>query len=198
MAKKKPEKRVKGIPSGVIDVHSILRKYYQEDTKAYKILVAHSELVAKKALEIAKARPQWKLNKKLLYEGAMLHDIGAFKCNAPSIGCHGGEPYIKHGVLGADILREEGLPLHAQICERHTGVGLTLEMIIRRELPLPHREMVPISLEEQIICFADCFYSKSGDPYEEKSIERIRQGLAKHGADQVLKFDVWCKLFLDD
>lgn len=49
MAKKKPEKRVKGIPLRVIDVHSILRKYYQEDTKAYKILVAHSELVAKKA-----------------------------------------------------------------------------------------------------------------------------------------------------
>lgn len=198
MAKKKPAKKPKVIPSDAIDVHEILRRYYDTESKSYKILLVHSQLVARKALEIAKRRPQWKLDEKLLYEGAMLHDIGAFKCDSPSIGCFGTEPYIKHGVLGADILREEGLPLHALICERHTGVGLTLEMIQRRDLPLPHREMIPVSLEEQIICFSDCFYSKSGDPTEEKSIERIRQGMAKHGPDQILKFDVWCRLFLDD
>ncbi|WP_288201778.1 HD domain-containing protein [uncultured Porphyromonas sp.] len=184
-------------PKGGLDVYAILEKYYQKHSQAYQILTIHGECVAKKALEIARRRKEWKLDKALIYEGAMLHDIGIFRCDAPSIGCVGEEPYIKHGVIGSELLMSEGLPKHALICERHTGVGITLEMIIQRNLPLPHREMVPISLEEQIICFADCFFSKSGDPTKEKSVEQIVKGMSKHGAEQVLKFQTWCKLFLD-
>lgn len=183
-------------PKGGLDVYAILEKYYQKHSQAHQILTIHSECVAKKALEIARRRKEWKLDKALIYEGAMLHDIGIFRCDAPSIGCVGEEPYIKHGVIGSELLMSEGLPKHALICERHTGVGITLEMIIQRNLPLPHREMVPISLEEQIICFADCFFSKSGDPTKEKSVEQIVKGMSKHGAEQVLKFQTWCKLFL--
>ncbi|WP_298631222.1 HD domain-containing protein [uncultured Porphyromonas sp.] len=189
-------KDFKGNKEG-LDVYAIIEKYYQKGSQAYEILTIHSECVAKKALEIAKRRKAWKLDKALIYEGAMLHDIGIFKCNAPSIGCMGDEPYIKHGVIGSNLLASEGLPKHAMICERHTGVGITLEMIIERELPLPHREMVPISLEEQIICFADCFFSKSGDPTREKSVEQVAKSMSKHGADQVVKFETWCKMFLD-
>ncbi|MDO5017141.1 MAG: HDIG domain-containing protein [Porphyromonas sp.] len=180
-----------------MNVYAILNKYYDPNSKLYRILVQHSEAVAKKALSIAKGRKSWKLDKDFLYEGAMLHDIGIYQCYAPGIDCFGDEPYIRHGVIGAEILRSEGLPRHALVCERHTGVGLTLENILIRDLPLPHREMVPITLEEQIICFADCFFSKSGDPSKVKSVEQILRGLAKHGEDQVLKFETWCRLFLD-
>ena len=55
--------------------------------------------------------------------------------------------------------------------------------------------MVPVSMEEKIICFADKFYSKS-HPGKEKSIKKIRRNLAKHGEQQVAIFDEWCKLFL--
>ncbi len=58
-------------------------------------------------------------------------------------------------------MRGEGYPRHALVCERHTGAGLSLEGIIAQDLPVPHREMVPVSLEEQVICFADKFYSKT-------------------------------------
>lgn len=129
-------------------------------------------------------------------EAALLHDIGVFATDAPGIGCTGTEPYIRHGVIGSELLVQEGLPRHALVCERHTGVGLTLELIQKRKLPLPPREMIPVTLEEQIICFADCFYSKSGDPFAPKSIEQIIRSLQKHGEDQVLKFKTWCKLFL--
>ncbi|MDR1091278.1 MAG: phosphohydrolase, partial [Prevotella sp.] len=86
-------------------------------------------------------------------------------------------------------------PKHALVCERHTGTGLTLEQIVTEKLPLPHREMVPVSIEEQIICFADCFYSKTRLG-EEKSVERIRKSISKHGRKPVEQFDKWCGMFL--
>jgi uncharacterized protein len=55
--------------------------------------------------------------------------------------------------------------------------------------------MQPVSLEEKIICFADKFYSKSSLG-KEKSLQKIRQSLLKHGREQVEKFDEWCELFL--
>ncbi|MDO5036289.1 MAG: HD domain-containing protein [Porphyromonas sp.] len=183
-------------PSTEVDVEAIFDKYYNRSTKAFKILYTHSRLVAKKAVEIVDRHPEWEISRSFVYEAAMLHDIGVFECNAPSIGCTGTEPYIRHGVIGADLLRKKGLHRHALVCERHTGVGLTLEAIKRRELPLPHREMVPVSLEEKIICFADCFYSKSGDPKEEKSPAKIAKSLKKHGEEQARIFKEWCQLFL--
>jgi uncharacterized protein len=101
-----------------------------------------------------------------------------------------------HGVLGRAILEQEGYPLHALVCERHTGVGLTLEDIIRQNLPLPHREMSPESLPEQIICFADLFYSKSrGRLAERKTVEKVRKKLRHFGEDKVAIFDLWLAKF---
>ena len=173
----------------------IIGKYYQKGSPLYELLVTHSKLVASLAVDIAEKHPSWEIDKTFLYEAAMLHDIGIYLTDAPSIGCHGPHPYIQHGVIGAEILRKEGLDMHALVCERHTGVGLTLQEIVSRDLPLPAREMVPVSLEEQIICYADCFYSKSGDPEEKRSVERIIASLAKRSEDQVRKFRAWHTLF---
>ena len=94
-------------------------------------------------------------------------------------------------------MRKEGFPRHALVCERHTGTGITLEMIEERHLPLPHRVMVPVSLEEQLICFADKFYSKTKLD-KEKPVEKVKQGLVKYGEETVIRFDNWCKLFLGE
>ncbi len=80
------------------------------------------------------------------------------------------------------FLRKEGFERHALVCERHTGAGLTLEEIIERQLPVPHREMVPVTLEEQIICFADKFFSKTHLD-EEKTVEKARKSIAKYGEE---------------
>ena len=69
-------------------------------------------------------------------------------------------------------MRGEGYPRHALVCERHTGAGLSLEGIIAQDLPVPHREMVPVSLEEQVICFADKFLFKNSFWKKEKSVEK--------------------------
>ncbi len=135
------------------------------------------------------------LDMAFIHEAAMLHDIGVFLCHAPEIGCYGDAPYICHGYLGADLMRREGYPRHALVCERHTGTGLSLELIRQRNLPVPHRDMRPQSLEEQLICFADKFFSKI-KLNSEKPVSKIREGLAAYGNDDILRFDGWCKLFL--
>jgi uncharacterized protein len=178
----------------MIDPYHIIKKYYPEGSAIYQVLVIHSEQVRDKAIEIAGLHPEFGLDKQFLAEASMLHDIGIFLCDAPRIHCHGTHQYIQHGFLGADILRTEGLEKHALVCERHTGVGLTLEMILRNNLPLPHREMLPVSVEEQVICYADKFYSKT-QLHKTHSIERIREYLGRYGASQVRKFDEWHKLF---
>lgn len=176
--------------------YELISKYYPEDSEAYRILVAHSRHVADKALAIARMHPEVKWDMAFIEEAAMLHDIGVFLCHAPDIDCHGEAPYICHGYLGADLLREEGLPRHALVSERHTGTGLSLGMIEQQNLPLPHRNMLPVSDEEQLICFADKFFSKTNLD-KEKPVEKIHKSLEKYGAETVARFDGWCKRFLD-
>ena len=174
---------------------TIIEKYYDTSSEAYHKLVNHSRDVADKALSIAKTHPEMNLNLKFIEEAAMLHDIGIICCNAPDIFCFGTYEYICHGYLGADLLRKEGYPQHALVCERHTGTGISLKMIEDRGLPLPHRDLLPVSQEEQIICFADKFFSKT-KLNKEKDINKIENSLSKYGEETVLRFNHWCKLFL--
>lgn len=178
-----------------MDPNLIIDKYYKKGTKLYQIYITHVTDLTRKALSIAHKHPELAINVKFIEEAAMLHDIGIFMTHAPRIACYGEYPYICHGYLGNELLIKEGYPKHGLVCERHTGTGITLEMIIKKKLPLPHRDMVPVTLEEKIICFADKFYSKS-HPGKEKSINKIRRSLAKHGEQQVMIFDEWCNLFL--
>lgn len=174
---------------------SLIDKYYPEDNELKHILLVHSGKVAEKALWIADRHPELKLDRPFLYEAAMLHDIGIFLTDAEGIHCHGDKPYICHGYLGAELVRNEGFPRHALVCERHTGAGLSLEEILSQGLPVPHREMVPVSLEEQVVCFADKFYSKT-HLEREKSVEKARKSLARYGEEGLQRFDRWCREFL--
>lgn len=172
----------------------IINKYYTPG-RQLDILLTHSRSVADKALQIAGNHPELHLDEAFIEEAAMLHDIGIFLTNAHGIDCIGTEPYICHGYLGADLLREEGFPRHAFVCERHTGAGISAMDIERSELPLPQRDMLPVTLEEQVICFADKFFSKT-HPDREKSVEAARKTIAKFGAEGLKRFDNWCELFL--
>ncbi|MEG1839342.1 MAG: HD domain-containing protein, partial [Bacteroidaceae bacterium] len=89
----------------------IINKYYPEENKLKNILLIHSRSVADKALQIANSHPELFLDKSFLEEAALLHDIGIFYTDAASIQCFGTEPYIRHGYLGAELLRKEGYPL---------------------------------------------------------------------------------------
>ena len=157
--------------------------------------MSHVTDVTNKALSIARKHPELAIDVRFLEEAGMLHDIGIFQAKAPHIACKGKYPYICHGYLGRELLEKEGYPQHALVCERHTGTGLSMDTIIKRKLPIPHRDMLPLSMEEKIICFADKFYSKS-KLGREKTVKKIRSGLGKHGKHQIVQFDEWCELFL--
>jgi uncharacterized protein len=164
--------------------------------EAFKIVLEHSRHVADLAQEVADRLALTEDDRLFIEEAALLHDIGVCQVHAPGLGLHGKNPYIMHGVLGRAILEQEGYPLHALVSERHTGVGLTCEDIIRQGLPLPHRDMCPQSLSEQIVCFADLFYSKKpGRLDERKTVAEVKKKLLPFGEEKVAVFDAWLVQF---
>lgn len=171
----------------------IIKKYYKENKEAEKILLEHSEKVREKAMEIAEKNIALEPDFKFIDEASLLHDIGIFLTHAPSLHCHGKLPYVAHGYLGREILEKEGFKKHALVCERHVGVGISKKEIERKNLPLPKRDMLPISVEEKIICLADKFYSKMSK--KEKSVDEIKKGLLRFGHDKVKRFDEFLALF---
>ncbi|SEA81719.1 uncharacterized protein SAMN05660420_03284 [Desulfuromusa kysingii] len=176
----------------------IINKYYAKNPQARQILLDHSRLVTRRALKIGRyLQTQGEpVDLQFLAQAAMLHDIGMIKTNTPELGCHGKAPYLQHGIRGKEILEEEGLFQHARVSERHTGVGLTAKDISKQHLPLPVQDMRPETLEEQIICYADLFYSKGvKNRNREKTHQRVRDKLIKYGKSKVNIFDQWHKKF---
>ena len=172
----------------------IIDKYYPQDNRLKEILMIHSRQVTARALKVCDLHPELHLDRQFVEEAAMIHDIGIFLCDAPAICCFGKEHYLRHGFLGAELMRKEGYPGHARVCERHTGAGLTAESIIAGHLLLPHRDFLPETMEEKVICYADKFYSKS-KKQKEKTVEQVERSLAKFGEEGVERFREWVKMF---
>ncbi len=179
----------------MVNAEELLKKYYINNPEAYEILLKHSMQVRDYALNILERHPEYKsIDRDFVAEAAMLHDIGIFMCDAARIYCFGSHRYIEHGYLGADLLRQEGLPDHALVCERHTGSGITMENIIKNRYPLPHRDMLPVSVEEKLICYADKFFSKS-KPDSMYKAKTIRKKLLEFGKEDAERFDLLHKMF---
>lgn len=177
-----------------MNYQAIIDKYYPKENELKHILLVHSRSVADKALMVAERHPELYLDCQFLEEAAMLHDIGIIRSDAPGIQCFGSEPYICHGRLGAEMLRKEGFPRHARVCERHTGAGITREQIINQHLPLPEQDFLPETMEEKVICYADKFFSKTHLD-KEKTVEQAERSLAKFGEEGVLRFREWKQIF---
>ena len=178
----------------------IIDKYYPEDDNLRRLLLHHSRQVADRALAIVSRHPEFDVDPAFIENAAMLHDIGIFLTDAPGIHCHGTEPYLLHGRLGAELLRREGqgetYERLARVCERHTGTGLTAANIREQHLPLPEQDFMPETLAEQIVCYADKFYSKS-HPERERTVEQTAQSLEKFGHAGVENFLRWAAMFED-
>lgn len=171
-----------------MDYQQIIDRYYPAGSRLRDIYMRHCRQVADLALDIAR-RQRLPLDTVEIEAAAMLHDIGIFLTDAPGIDCHGTEPYIRHGLLGADLLRREGAPeIYARVAERHTGAGITAADVAAMNLPLPERDFMPETLLERLVCYADKFYSKSGD-MQRKDLERVRSSMLRHSADTAMRFE---------
>lgn len=174
----------------------ILCEYYDRDSKTFEILLKHGEHVAEKAIDAARKAPHHKPDLRFIEEAAFLHDIGIFKTNTPQLGCFGAHPYVCHGFLGRELLEKAGLPEHALVCDRHMGTGISAEEIAKAGLPIPARDMIPLSIEEQVICYADKFFSKDGDLIVKKNSEKeIIRALESYGNGSAEKFRAWMNIF---
>ena len=182
----------------MLDCIKIIERFCSNSTPLYGVLVGHSSQVTDMAVAIARwltARGEV-VDTDFVAQAAMLHDIGIVGVDAPSIHCHGSEPYICHGVLGRQMLEQLGLPRHALVCERHTGAGITVDDIVSQLLPLPHRDMIPVTIEEQIVCFADKFFSKNHVGEPPRDLATARSKLARFGEATLRRFDTMCERFV--
>ena len=179
-----------------LDPEAVLARFYPPDSPTLAILRRHGRQVAAKALAAADRVAHLHPDRTLIFEAAMLHDVGIGRTDSPSLGCHGPLPYICHGVEGRRLLEEIGLARHALICERHVGVGLAAAEIRARRLPLPVRDMRPVSLEEEIVCYADKFFSKNGHSLERgRTVAEVVALLTPYGPAPVARFRGWAQRF---
>ena len=179
-----------------MNVKEIIDRYYPCENELKNIYMVHARAVADFALGLARKHPELELDEAFVYEAAMLHDIGIFLTDAPRIHCYGSEEYLCHGYLGAELLRSIGLERHARVCERHTGTGLTKEVIERNGWNLPVKDFVPETLEEQLICFADKFFSKTKFLHEPRTFGQVVESMRKISEDSVKKVEKWAEMFL--
>lgn len=173
----------------------VLRHFYEPGTRLWDILTTHSRSVANLAVAIVDAHPELQANRQFVFEAAMLHDIGIIGTDAPGIDCNGPKPYICHGTIGSEMLRGLGLGRHALVAERHTGSGLPLDYILANDLPLPHRDLVPVTVEEKIVCYADKFFSKTKHLTDQKPFAKALKACAKYGDDSRERFLAMDELF---
>jgi uncharacterized protein len=76
------------------------------------------------------------------------------------------------------------------------GAGLTSREITGKSLPLPVRDMLPLTPEEQIICVADKFFSKDPGMREtERTIEEVRTRMQFLGEDALIRFNAMSAKF---
>ena len=179
-----------------MDPVEIISRFFPPESKSYRILLEHGRLVAGKALAAAARVARLQPDLGFIQSAAMLHDVGIFLTDSPGIACHGTEPYIRHGVLGRDIMDSLGYPRYGLVCERHVGAGISAADIRRFRLPLPERDMLPVSIEEEIVCYADKFFSKNGGGASpEKTVAEIVENLSRYGSGPAQRFLRWVDLF---
>ena len=180
-----------------MDAIALIDKYYAATPGLRDILWLHSRKVADRCLRIAALHPELRLDLKFVEEAALLHDIGILRTDAPEILCTGDAPYICHGYIGAEMMRAEGFPRHARVCERHTGAGIPKEEIMEKKIPIPVQDYSPEPLEEQLVCYADKFYSKS-HLGRERTPEQALKSVRKHGEEGADRFRHWMDIFTEN
>ena len=183
------------IDQTAIDPEAIITCFYPAGDPVRDLLLRHGELVARKALDILDRAPWMDADRSFVVQAAMLHDIGIGRTRCPELGCNGTLSYVCHGVAGRKLLDALDLNRHGQVCERHVGVGISASQVARQHLPLPLRDMLPLSVEERLICYADKFFSKTDNGRHEKTIAEITAGLGRFAADDADRFMVLHRLF---
>ncbi|SDT52014.1 HD domain-containing protein [Actinoplanes derwentensis] len=166
-----------------------LHERYAPSPEAFELVWTHCVIVARIADSFGRNRlGPGDLDMALVRAGCLLHDIGVYRLEPA-------EHYVRHGLLGDELLGAAGLPeTLRRFCSHHTGVGITRDDVREQQLPLPDCDFVPETAEEELVMYADKFHSKSTPPrfltaatFSER-IARFGPGKAKRFAALVDRF----------
>lgn len=188
---------IQTISSLAVDPEAIVTDVYPVGSPLRDLLLRHGELVAGKALAILDQAPWLDADREFVVQAALLHDIGIGRTRSPEIGCTGRLPYVCHGVAGRRMLDRLGLTRHGRVCESHVGVGISADQARRHRPFLPIRDMLPLTLEERLICYADKFFSKTDNGRHEKTMDEIMLGLKRYDEGYADRFIVLHRAFTD-
>jgi len=164
----------------------VLHERFAPSPEAFEAVHTHCRIVCRIA-ESLLAETDHGLDVALVRAGCLLHDIGVYRLFGPG-GTFDHAGYIRHGVLGEEMLRELGLPdVLCRFCSHHTGTGVTRDDVERQGLPLPPADYVAESGEEELVMYADKFHSKKSPPVF-VSTATFLTSVRRFGADKPARF----------
>jgi uncharacterized protein len=141
-----------------------LHERYAPTPEAFEAVYSHCEIVWRIAEELLNGLNETAIDGNLVRAGSLLHDIGVYRLYDTD-GNLDHQNYVRHGLLGHEILAAEGLPeTLCRFCSCHTGVGLTKHDVLCQQLPLPPADYLAVSEEEMLVMYADKFHSKTTPP----------------------------------
>ena len=164
-----------------------LHERFAPSAAAFELVHTHCRIVDRIAGDLLAGKPQ-DVDPDVVHVGAMLHDVGVYALyQGDGRLDHAG--YVRHGILGDELLRDSGLPdAICRFCSCHTGMGLTAQDVLRQHLPLPVRDYLPVTLEEELVMYADKFHSKT-DPPEFVTAGAYAVGVRRFGDEKVRRFE---------
>ena len=172
-----------------------LHEKHAPTPEAFDLVYTHCLIVCGIAAQLH-ARSGADLDTDLVRAGSLLHDIGVYRLYDET-GKLDHANYIRHGVLGHELLLDEGFP--EEICRfasHHTGVGLTREDVLRQRLPLPPADYLAETGEETLVMYADKFHSKTTPPTL-LTASAYAAKVRRFGEDKVAAFESMRKMFGD-
>lgn len=138
-----------------------LHEKYAPTPEAFALVYTHCEIVCAIAERLVGRSG---LDVDLVRAGCLLHDIGVYRLY-DAAGELDHAPYVRHGVLGHELLSAEGFgEAICRFCSCHTGMGITRDDVRRQGLPLPSGDYLAESGEERLVMYADKFHSKTTPP----------------------------------
>ncbi|MFC9503345.1 HD domain-containing protein [Streptomyces sp. NPDC057002] len=164
-----------------------LHEKHAPSAEAFRLVHTHCEIIWGIAEQLLSAPHLAHLDAELVRAGCLLHDIGVYRLYGDD-GRLNHANYIRHGLLGHEILEAEGFPEPlCRFCSHHTGVGLTRDDIVSQKLPLPPADYLAQSEEERLVMYADKFHTKSR-PSVFLSPDEYAAHVRRFGADKVTAF----------
>jgi uncharacterized protein len=142
-----------------------LHKKHAPTADAFDLVYTHCRIVCGIAEQLdARTVADQNIDIDLVRAGCLLHDLGVYRLYDDN-GNLDRSSYLRHGILGYELLQEEGLPeTICRFASHHTGVGLSRDDVITQGLPLPPADYLAETGEERLIMYADKFHSKKKPP----------------------------------